>query len=279
MPLPNFLIIGAQKAGTSWLHFQLKQHPEIYIPSQEIHYFDKEFNFNKGIEWYKQQFSSVTSENVIGEKTPEYLWANGEGWEEHLPEVHRNIYAQLPEVKLIIILRNPVERAVSALNHVIRSGRISPLHNFNELLIGRKQHLVKGYGILEKGIYHKQLSEYKKLFPFDQIMILIFEEDVVKAPQKTLKSIFDFVGVEDCSDYYNFDKKVNESSFSRFKLAVDYHFPFYFVKKVTNRLDKHFPKEKIKPDENTTNRLYEFYVEPNQKLYQILGDRIAVWQK
>lgn len=122
MTLPNFLIIGAQKAGTSWLAYQLEKHPEIYLPKKEIHYFDKGFNYQKGLSWYEKQFDEVTEQKAIGEKTPEYLWANGEGWEDHQSDVHQKIFQTLPEAKLIVTLRNPVDRAISAINHIIRSG-------------------------------------------------------------------------------------------------------------------------------------------------------------
>lgn len=192
MILPNFLIIGAQKAGTTWLAYQLDKHPEVYLPKTEIHYFDKGFNYSKGISWYEQHFEKVTTEKAIGEKTPEYLWANGEGWEDHLSNVHKNLFETLPKAKLIITLRNPVNRAVSAVNHIIRSGRISPLHDINELLVGSKQHLLKGYGIIEKGIYYPQLLEYQKLYPEKQMLVLIFEE-MIANPQKTLETVCEFL--------------------------------------------------------------------------------------
>ncbi len=275
MTLPNFLIIGAQKAGTSWLAYHLEKHPEIYLPKREIHYFDKGFNYEKGLSWYKQQFNAVTSEKAIGEKTPEYLWANGIGWEDHLSDVHQRLYQTLPNAKLIITLRNPVDRAVSAINHIIRSGRISPLHNVNELLIGKKQDLVKGYGILEKGLYYRQLSEYINLFGRENIMILIFEE-MISEPQKTIDLVCDYLKVNPYQLTENENEKVNQSKFSRTKVAIDYHFPR--LQGVTKRYQDLFQTGKIKPNPLTLKALANFYNEENQKLFQLLGHEIKSWE-
>ncbi|WP_424097675.1 sulfotransferase domain-containing protein [Moorena producens] len=70
MTLPNFLIIGAQKAGTTWLSHNLREHPEVFIPSDEIHYFNKRYNLNQGIEWYKQHFADVNGEKSDWRKKP-----------------------------------------------------------------------------------------------------------------------------------------------------------------------------------------------------------------
>jgi len=85
MGLPNFLIIGAQKSGTTWLARILKQHPEIFVYGKEIHFFDRQQNFDKGIDWYKGHFEEIPHKQFVGEKTPDYLWANGKGLEDIFP--------------------------------------------------------------------------------------------------------------------------------------------------------------------------------------------------
>lgn len=160
MVLPNFLIIGAQKAGTSWLAGKLRQHPDVYMPEYEIHYFDKDLHFAKGIAWYESHFSRVGKETAIGEKTPDYLWANGIGVEGHLPDVHRNIFEALPQANLIVSLRNPAERVISVVNHIMGSGRISPFHKIDDLLTGERKHLVEGHVVIDYGRYYRQLEAY-----------------------------------------------------------------------------------------------------------------------
>jgi len=102
--LPNVLIIGAQKSGTSWFARLLSQHPDIYFYESEIHFFDKTYNYRKGIEWYKGHFNNAPATKWIGEKTPDYLWANGLGEEGHAQDVHKRIFRHLPDVKLIVKL-------------------------------------------------------------------------------------------------------------------------------------------------------------------------------
>ena len=138
MCLPNFLIVGCQKAGTTWLANRIRQHPDIFLCDHEIHFFDKDYNYGKGIGWYREHFAGAGGAKAVGERTPDYFWTNGLRTEGHLPEVHRNIGEVLPEAKLVVILRDPVERAISAANHVISSGRISPFHNLDSLLIGER---------------------------------------------------------------------------------------------------------------------------------------------
>ena len=128
MTLPNFLVIGAAKSGTSSLYMYLKQHPEIYMsPIKEPHFFsfDDESKMTKGpgdpihkaitnFDDYQAQFDGVTDEKAIGEASTSYLYR---------PEAPGRIHAMLPDAKLIVILRNPVDRAFSAYMHVVRDKR------------------------------------------------------------------------------------------------------------------------------------------------------------
>ena len=110
MKLPNFLIIGAQRCGTTTLYNQLVSHPDISpATTKELHYFD--INFSKGIQWYKEQFND---ERIIGEASPYYIFH---------PLCPKRIFDIIPEVKIIVLLRNPVERAYSHYWHEIRLGK------------------------------------------------------------------------------------------------------------------------------------------------------------
>src|SRR4051794_13012479 len=107
MSLPNFLVVGAQRSGTTIFHQILLTHSEIYVPSRrkEIHFFDR--YFDRGLNWYKSYFppeNAAARYSAIGEVTPDYL---------AIPEVPARIHATLPNCRLIFILRNPIERAYS----------------------------------------------------------------------------------------------------------------------------------------------------------------------
>ena len=225
MSLPNFLIIGAQKSGTSWFARILSQHPDIYIFKFEIHFFDKIYNYNNGIEWYKKHFPSYSKYKFIGEKTPEYLFANGNAGEGHLPDVHKNLFHNLPDAKLIIILSNPVNRAISAVNHIIRSGRISPLHNIDQLLFGKKTHLLEGHGVIAKGMYYQQIKAYLEFFDQRQLLILVYEEDLIRDSISGIKKVCNFLGADSDFNFTKLEDRINQHNCSRIRMLVDYYLP------------------------------------------------------
>ncbi len=126
---PTFLVIGAQKCGTNWIAQMLSQHPEVCVPSKksyiffnkihkELHFFNKRQRYEYGLEWYKSWFKIAPSTRAAGEFTPNYLWTNErnnlttkdeKSW--NIPEL---VHKHYPNLKLIVSLRDPVERAISA---------------------------------------------------------------------------------------------------------------------------------------------------------------------
>ena len=114
--LPDFLGIGVQKGGTTTLQRLLEQHPQVYLPPcKELHYFS--LHYGQGEAWYQQQFEAAAPDQRCGEITPYYLFH---------PQVPARIHALLPEAKLIVLLRDPVERALSQVAHSMRLG-LEPL--------------------------------------------------------------------------------------------------------------------------------------------------------
>ncbi|MUL37298.1 sulfotransferase family protein [Gloeocapsopsis dulcis] len=278
MTLPNFLIIGAQKAGSSWLAHNIRQHPDVFMPTKEIHFFDKEFNFNQGIQWYKKYFTEASNEKAVGEKTPDYLWVDNHYMEGDLPNIHNRIHKILPEAKLILVLRNPVQRAISAVNHLIRSRRISPMHSIDDLLMGKKRYLLQGYGVLEKGQYHHQITAYQEYFTLEQMLILIYEEDVVQNPELGLKKVCNFLKIDESFQFEELKTKVNDSKISKTRLLLDYYIPLF--KPFTHYFSLFFPKRiKVYPSPIVIDKLYSEYTDDNEKLFEFLGKRIDSWQR
>lgn len=273
--LPNFLILGAQKAGTSWLAAHLGQHPDIYLYPHEIHFFDKDYNFARGIGWYETHFSRAGNRAAVGEKTPDYLWANGQGGEGHLPEVHHHIRRYLPEARFLLSLRNPVERAISAANHILRTGRVSPRFSIDDLLIGRQKHLLAGHGVLEYGDYWQQLEAYFSLFREEQFLILIFEEDILQNPHVGLRKACQHVGVDPSFPFTKVEETENAYRYSRPRLFLNYYVPF--LRRLTRPVDWFFPVQKARPQRTTLEALYARYAPENEKLEQFLGRKLPVW--
>jgi hypothetical protein len=207
MKMPNFLVIGAAKAGTTALYHMLEQHPQIYMsPTKETNFFalegDLKANFQIGglhglgrnsvttLEDYQALFNDVPDHvKAIGEASPAYLY---------VPEAPERIKHHLPHAKLIAILRNPVERAYSAFLFKSWQGH-EPLLNFAEALqqedvrITDKWHWIVHYKNM--GFYYRQLSRYFAIFDRSQIMVC-FYEDLQNHPQELLQSIYEFIGVD-----------------------------------------------------------------------------------
>ncbi len=205
MNMPNFLIIGAAKAGTTSLHSFLGQHPQIYLsPVKEPNFFALEgekLNFPVGtispgylaecktdLTAYQEQFQDVTSQKAVGEASPLYLYHS------HAPQRIKN---HLPDVKLIAILRNPVERAYSNFLHHVREG-FETYTDFAEALKAEEQrkqeHWWWGFYYLQGGFYYQQLQRYFQLFEPQQIKVYLYE-DLKSQSVKLLQDIFQFLGV------------------------------------------------------------------------------------
>ena len=245
---PNFLIIGAAKAGTTALYHQLNSHPEIFMSAQkELNYFalkDHEINFTgpgdmDGIHrtsiTKKEEYLSFFSakhQKVIGEVSPLYLYS---------PMAPKNIFQHIPNVKIIVCLRNPVHRAFSAFMHLRRDKR-EMINNFQTAFNLDEERKNNGWAEIwhyrSMGLYGKQLQRYFSLFNKEQILCLIYE-DFLKYPENTLKSICEFLGV---NSSHNFDSeaKYNKSGIPRFQFLHQILIRPNLLKKV---LKNFLPKE------------------------------------
>ena len=202
MTMPNFLIIGTAKAGTTSLYRYLDQHPEIYMsPNKEPRFFvyDGEemdplhpihTKTITDLKSYQQLFEGVTGEKAIGEASPAYLVE---------PKAPERIYHYIPNAKIIAILRNPAERAYSHFLHLVKHNYETchdfglTLENIEELQIGswvpRRDYLLFGY-------YSKNLKRYYDIFDKKQIKILLFD-DLKRDPIALIQETLRFLEVDD----------------------------------------------------------------------------------
>lgn len=270
---PDFLILGAQKCGTTWLGRVLSRHPEVFVAHDELHYFDKKENVAKGDAWYESQFSKAGGKRRVGEKTPDYFWPNGKGGEGHDPDVHRHIKRYMPDGQFLLILRDPVRRAISAVNHLLRTHRVSPLPPVDDYLVGKKRHLADAHGVIDYGFYQKHLDAYLELFDRKQFLVLIAEEATVQ-PAPAFKAACSFLGVADFS-FSGVRERVNAPKRSKPRLAVDYYLPF--LRGVSRGLDKRFKAEPLQPRAATIETLRVMYADENERLYKFLGRRPEEW--
>lgn len=174
----DFIGIGAQKAGTSWVHACLYEHPEICSPVKEIHFFSRS-RFSKGKKWYEAHFDRCAEGKKTGEFSTSYLFD---------PETPARIKELFPDVKLIAILRNPVERAVSQYKNAIKAAEILPETSFAEYIQSEAS-------AIQQGLYFQQIQKYLQYFDTSKILFLIYE-DSLKNPQDFIKSIYSFLEVD-----------------------------------------------------------------------------------
>lgn len=205
--MPNFLIIGAAKSGTTSLYNYIQQHPAVYMSSnKEPRFFafeGKRPDFRgpgddpvayKGVvtdmESYKQLFAGVSGEVAIGEASTHYLYN---------PEVPAKIRRHLPEVRLIAMLRDPVERAYSSFMHKRREG-FEPHTDFETALQEEPSRIRGNWALLwhykSMGFYYEQVKRYFELFDREQIRIYLYE-DFRSDPLSVTRDIFRHLGVDE----------------------------------------------------------------------------------
>ena len=219
--MPDFLIIGAQKCGTTSLYVYLSRHPQIIPASQkEIHFFD--LNYDRGIDWYlskfpakinPQRWRSEGGEAILtGESSPYYLFH---------PSVPQRVKQLFPDIKLIVLLRDPVERTWSHYHHEVRLGFETlpfeaAINSEGERLAGEMEKLRgdrnyysynhQHYTYLSRGRYIEQLKAWMELFPREQFLILNSEEFYAN-PSATLSQTLTFLGLSPCNleEYQRFN--------------------------------------------------------------------------
>jgi len=189
-PLPDFLIIGAMRAGTTALAHYLSQHPEIFIsPVKEIHFFDR--NSSRGLAWYRRHFSGAEGGKAIGEATPGYMYA---------PDAPGRMWAVVPHARLIAVLRDPIDRAYSHYWHNRALG-LEPL-SFAAAIEAEPRRLAGGglgqrrYSYLDRGRYLPQLLRVCKHFSRDALFVILFEE-LRDHPAVTFAAVCRFLGVDE----------------------------------------------------------------------------------
>lgn len=194
--LPNFIYIGPDKSGSTWIYFALKEHPEVCLSSvKDIYFFDK--YYYKGAKWYEKHFKKcIYKKNIkaIGELSHDYLFS-----ETALNKI-KNL---IPDIKLITSLRNPVDRAFSDYLHLKKHGLIK---NNEEFITA----LNKYPEIVEKGFYDIYLNNYFQFFLRDNFLVLFFDE-LLTNPVLYISKIYKFIGVDHSFKPSILNKKILEA--------------------------------------------------------------------
>ncbi len=205
MKLPTFLVVGAAKAGTTSVYHYLKQHPEVFVtPVKETNFFaleGKKADF-KGpgddavtnqlsitkYEEYIAQFKTANGAKALGEVCPLYLYSS---------EAPEKIKHYIPDVKIVAILRNPIDRAYATFMHRLKRETTT---DFLKALDAEESRIIDHWDHLwhykNMGLYSEQLSRYYSLFPKEQIKVFLYE-DLCEKPNELMKDIYQFINVSD----------------------------------------------------------------------------------
>lgn len=188
MRLPDFIIIGAAKSGTTTLYQYLCRHPQVYMSTpKEPEFFARDERYDRGMEWYASLFSKAQSHQVCGEASTIYT-----RWPQ-FPEAAPRISKALPTVKLIYIMRHPVERAYS--HYVQRIKNAQNARRQLEVQGSFEQRIKKESFFLDSSDYMKQIEQYIQLFP-KELFLFILMDDLIKNPADTIGKVCHFIGVD-----------------------------------------------------------------------------------
>ena len=174
--LPNFLYVGPDKAGSSWLHEMLLKHPDVYLsPAKDLYYFDR--YYDRGLAWYASQFRDARDETIVGEVCQDYLFH---------PQAADRIHETLGPVRVMVSLRDPVERAWSSYLYARKHG-IWP-EPFGEALQTRPE-------LLDHGRYATGLDRFLQRLPREMVHVALFD-DLTSDPQAFIDSVTGFLGID-----------------------------------------------------------------------------------
>lgn len=294
--MPNFIVLGAGKAGTQSIYNYLMDHPSIYMsPTKETNFFalygqPPDFQgppdpINRysisDLNKYRAQFAGVTTETAIGEISPLYLYS---------PKAPRRIQETLPAVKLIVMLRNPVDRAYSCYLF-LRARLAENILDFEEALKAEQERINKKWPwpwhYKNLGFYHQQLQRYYELFSPEQIKVY-FYEDFRADNVGTMQDMYRFLGVDDTfvpdvSLQYNFSGLPKNKALqyvltgpNPIQTALKPLLPTKFRRKLISQVKKkNLTKPSLSPE--VRRQLVAAYKDENIKLQKLLNRDLSHW--
>ncbi len=282
MTLPNFIISGAPKAGTTSLYRYLAEHPGVYMsPVKEPDFFH--LHYDRGLEWYASLFEGRVSEEAIGEASPDTMASI---------EAMERIHSIVPEMRFIYIVRDPIDRAYSHYLFEVNMGTQSALVKFSEFI--RDEENARRNKVVDLGMYSKHIENCMKYFDRGQIFVGLFDD--LKSDRKGfLRSVYDFLGLEEYwSDEEGLGNVYNVTYYPR--SLAGYRFVRSLWDPIKARMSER-TLQKIAPIKDfvhssffTANRnkrprindedieyLYDIYRDSNKDLERLLGRDLSAW--
>jgi Sulfotransferase domain len=306
MRLPDFLIIGSSKSGTTTLYQYLCRHPQVYMSTpKEPQFFAIDEFYARGMDWYTSLFNDAKPEQLCGEASGKY--ANFPQY----PEATSRIAKAVPNVKLIYIMRHPVDRAYSHYVQLIKwqqmvvtnpdlasyrtpDMQLKVTETFEEAISRDRE-------LLDISNYMMQIEQYLPLFPKESLLCLLME-DLIKRPAETLSQICQFIGIDASVDLMDDGKIVANKATDHNERLLRSRItaPFKAIpgipqlagllpkswregayKLLQKSSKQKFEKDYIPPEmlPETREKLLKEFIEPNQKLAEFLNRDLSHWSK
>ena len=289
----DFIGIGAAKSGSTWVAQCLHEHPDILFSgnksTKELNFFNKDVfgkfrkegyeNYHKGIDWYLSQFPAPKPDKIRGEYSVSYL---------HDTEAPKRIKEALPGVKLLVALRNPVDM-LNSFYYFLQSGVYTKMADtFEEQL--------KNKDFVDIGMYYLYLKNYYELFNADKIYVVLLDE-IISVPEKTIRGVFDFLGVDKNFKPSVLDTKVNATFKPKSEvlkkgaqgilailrsLGLEHAHESITHNKTLYQIYSRLNKEKWKypkVDAATRKNLTKIFSEDIKKLEQLIDKDLSMWTK
>ena len=192
--LPDFIGLGANRSGSTWLAQNLMEHPGLCLPPQkELLFFNR--HYDEGIAYYEAQFASCQTDKIIGEVTAAYF-----GTEEVAARIHKHV----PNARLFVSLRDPISRAYSQYWRNVAVGKIEEGETFEDALHRHEW-------ILWAGLSYEHLTRYYQYFDKNSIRVIFFD-DIENSPAQVLSGLFEFLGVDPEFESVLVDRRINAAA-------------------------------------------------------------------
>lgn len=277
----TFIGIGAQKCASSWLYDILADHPEAALSEKkELDFFS--YHYEQGYQWYERQFPDKAGAKAVGEISPSYFN------EASVPERAR-LYS--PDLRILLSLRDPVERALSQHRHLIRIGMVAgPDYRFETALADNPSYI-------DQGRYATHLSRWLACFPENHVLVVLME-DIRKNPEATARRVYEFLGIdpdhrsaalyEKSNPSYAVRSRGVDAAIQRLRKSVRLlglggiwrALGDSGLRRLYRRMNRK-PSEAVVPPvpAETTHRLRELFREEITSLEQLLGRNLESWRQ
>lgn len=259
--LPDFVIVGAARSGSTTLYRSLTEHPDIYMATpKELRFFN--LYYDRGLEWYAEQFVAARPDQYLGEASPEYMADE---------EAIDRLTGTIPDARLIAILRDPVDRVYS--------------HYWFERVRGRGENtferdLATNPKMLEIGRYVRGLEHLSRSYPRERILVL-FHDDLVADPLAVSRAAYRFIGVDDTFTPPSLGRAANQYvEFRSLRVrnwAQQLPRSVRPLRKVIERLNTHTDVSYPPMAPETRARIAAYYEGPNAALAEWLGRDLPAW--